>query len=158
MHISSLVQRDKYPSCVLHIKNTPGTESLRMCTPNQCTLSLLCVFFSFNAPVWLRTVKSLFCLVCVESVNQFQVRVVGVAVDHVCIRSASVLGGRGGWVSRPFSNLIGGLVMWSGGILTYTEIVFPRYVSLQRTSLSSKELNPQKCPSPVALLTRPTRF
>lgn len=35
-----------------------------------------------------------------------------------------------------------------GGILTYTEIVFPRYVSLQRTSLSSNELKPPKMSFP----------
>lgn len=39
--------------------------------------------------------------------------------------------------------------MWSGGILTYTEIVFPRYVSLQRTSLSPlTNLNP---PTPLKM-------
>lgn len=75
---------------------------------------------------------------------QFQVRVLGVAVDHVCICSTSACTRRGGCVSRPFSNLIGGLVMWSAGILTYKEIVFPRYVSLKDISLSSKPPLPKK--------------
>ena len=51
-------------------------------------------------------------------------------------------GARGGCGSRPFSNLIGGLVMWSRGILTYPGIVFPRHVSVQRTSLSCNQRNP----------------
>lgn len=43
-----------------------------------------------------------------------------------------------------------GLSCGRGGILTYKEIVFPRYVSLQRTSLSTIELNPLKMSFPTS--------
>lgn len=67
--------------------------------------------------------------------NQFQVRVVGVAVDHVCIRSASVCRERRLRLKAIFKSH-----WWACHVVGRhpdLQIVFPRYVSLQRTSLSS---------------------
>lgn len=102
--------------------------------------------------------------------DQFQVRVVGVAVDHVCNRSASAGRsrgkGEGGRRRRGeaasqghFQISLVGLSCGREASRLAQQIVFPGHVSLQRTSLSPaarRSPPPPPCPSPAALL-RPTR-